>query len=211
MAHGDAAAEDSATLADSGDSGNSMARNGSRALCRGTISTLRSRARCSLMDQRSAPRSTRRWLQTVPAAALMTMAAGAASAEPAASASPAGDYDVEVRMEIPNVDTWSWKSTTRLCLPHAGAGNMPIPVLSPNNPFGDCRAANVERDGTRLAYDIVCEGRGAARAHAIYAVRPDGFSGRIAMVLGRRTWPCGRCRWAIAWAAAIWLPKASRK
>ena len=138
------------------------------------------------MDQRSAPRSTRRWLRTVPAAALMTMAAGAASAEPTAAASPAGAYDVEVRLEIPNVDTWSWKSTTRLCLPHAGAGNMPIPVLSPNNPFADCRAKNVERDGTRLAYDIMCEGRGAARAHAIYAVRPDGFSGRIAMVLGAK-------------------------
>ena len=32
----------------------------------------------------------------------------------------------------------------------------------------------------------MCEGRGAARAHAIYAVRPDGFSGRIAMVLGAK-------------------------
>ena len=34
--------------------------------------------------------------------------------------------------------------------------------------------------------DIMCEGRGAARAHAFYAVRPDGFSGRIAMVLGAK-------------------------
>jgi Protein of unknown function (DUF3617) len=137
------------------------------------------------MDQRSAPRAAR-WLRSVPTALLMTMAAGAASAEPTAATLAAGAYDVEARLEIPNVDTWSWKRTTRLCLPHAGAGRMPIPVLSPNNPFADCRSRNVERDGSRLAYDIMCEGRGVARAHAIYTVRPDGFSGRIAMVLGAK-------------------------
>ena len=65
------------------------------------------------------------------------------------SAPPAGDYVVEVRMEIPHVDAWSWKSTRRVCLPNAGA-NLPIPVLSPNNSFGNCSAANIEGSGTRL-------------------------------------------------------------
>ena len=124
------------------------------------------------------------WLQTVSAVVFVTVVADTA-AEPAVSAPPAGDYVVEVRMEIPNVDAWSWKSTRRVCLPNAGA-NLPIPVLSPNNPFGNCSAANIEGSGTRLAYDIVCEGRGAARAHAVYAVLPDGFTGRIAMVLGAK-------------------------
>ena len=85
------------------------------------------------------------WLQTVSAVVFVTVVADTA-ADPAVSAQPAGDYVVEVRMEIPNVDAWSWKSTTRVCLPNAGAGNMPIPVLSPNNLFAGCRARNVERD-----------------------------------------------------------------
>ena len=43
------------------------------------------------------------WLQTVSAVVFVTVVADTA-AEPAVSAPPAGDYVVEVRMEIPNVD-----------------------------------------------------------------------------------------------------------
>ena len=57
-------------------------------------------------------------------------------------------------------------------------------MLSRNNPLADCEANNVERDGATLTFDILCEGRGAAWAKAVYRLMPDAFEGRIAMVMG---------------------------
>ena len=50
--------------------------------------------------------------------------------------------------------------------------------------FVGCPARNVRRHGAALSFDIVCEGPDAARARATYTLRPDGFAGRIAMVMG---------------------------
>jgi hypothetical protein len=96
-----------------------------------------------------------------------------------------GAYEVEVRLELPNVLRRGADSTTTICLPYADGGNgAPFPVLSSNNPLAKCPASNVERDGATLSFDIFCEGRGAARAHAVYRLMPDAFEGRIAMVMG---------------------------
>jgi hypothetical protein len=57
-------------------------------------------------------------------------------------------------------------------------------VLSVNNPFAGCPARNVRWSGTDLSFDIVCEGRGAAKARATYTLLPGAFEGRIAMVMG---------------------------
>ena len=56
--------------------------------------------------------------------------------------------------------------------------------MSANNPLASCPASDVERDGATLRFDILCEGRGAARARAVYKLRPNAFEGRIAMVMG---------------------------
>lgn len=99
----------------------------------------------------------------------------------------AGAYEVHVRMEIPNVDTWAWSTTKRVCLSDAATGSgMPIPVLSPNNPFGKCQATSISLNGVNLTYEISCDGRGAARAYAAYTLVPGGFKGRIVMVLGAK-------------------------
>jgi hypothetical protein len=96
-----------------------------------------------------------------------------------------GAYEVEVRLELPNVLSRGPDSTTTICLPYAdGRNGAPFPVLSSNNPLKKCPASNVERDGATLSFDIFCEGRGAARAHAVYRLMPDAFEGRIAMVMG---------------------------
>jgi hypothetical protein len=124
--------------------------------------------------------------RAISTAGLMCIMAGAGHAEQPTAILQAGSYEVEVRMEIPNVDIWSWKSTTRVCLPYEGASNTPFPVLSANNPFTRCSARNMEQSGAHLGYDIMCEGRGAARAHATDTILPDGFTGRIAMVLGAK-------------------------
>jgi Protein of unknown function (DUF3617) len=96
-----------------------------------------------------------------------------------------GAYEVQVRLELPNVLSRGADSTTTICLPYADGGNgAPFPVLSSNNPLAKCPASNVERDGATLTFDIVCEGRGAAWARAVYTLMPRAFEGRIAMVMG---------------------------
>jgi hypothetical protein len=109
---------------------------------------------------------------------LTTVAAGASQAE---TVMP-GAYEVEVRLEMPNL-AWSAVSTTTICLP-APDGRPPLPVLSANNPLARCPAENLRREGAMLRFDIICEGRNAARARATYDLFPERFEGRIAMTMG---------------------------
>jgi uncharacterized protein DUF3617 len=96
-----------------------------------------------------------------------------------------GAYEVEVRLELPNVLRRGADRTTTICLPYEDGGNgAPFPVLSSNNPLAKCPASNVERAGATVSFYIFCEGRGAARAHAVYRLMPEAFEGRIAMVMG---------------------------
>ena len=121
------------------------------------------------------------------AAALVAVGAlaGLARAEPGEALLQDGAYEVQVRVELPNVQNWAATTTTTICLPHAGgASDAPIPVLSTNNPIAKCPARNVQRNDATLTFDIVCDGRGAARARAVYTLTPHGFRGRIAMVMG---------------------------
>ena len=113
------------------------------------------------------------------------MLAAVAQAAQRAALLQDGAYEVEVRLELPNVLRRGADSTTTICLPYVdGRNGAPFPVLSSNNPLAKCPASNVERDGATLSFDILCEGRGAAWAHAVYRLMPDAFEGRIAMVMG---------------------------
>jgi len=96
----------------------------------------------------------------------------------------AGAYEVEARLELPNVLRGVATSRATICIPYEGTNGAPFPVLSSSNPLATCPASNVERDGAALRFDIFCEGRGAARARAVYKLRPNAFEGRIAMVMG---------------------------
>jgi len=119
-----------------------------------------------------------------PGAALALLAAAIASvarAEPVVLQD--GAYEVRVRLELPNVN-WAAARTTTICLPYRSETRAPLPVLSSNNPLAACPASNVQRDGATLRFDILCEGRGAAWAHAVYTLEPDAFAGRIAMTMG---------------------------
>ena len=109
--------------------------------------------------------------------------AGAAQAGQGEALLQEGAYEVQVRLELPNVLSRGPDSTITICLPYGGA-NGALPVLSSNNPLARCPASNVERDGATLRFDIICEGRGAARARAAYKLMPGAFEGRIAMVMG---------------------------
>ena len=115
------------------------------------------------------------------AALLLSLVSGASASE----AQPAGSYAVDAALQIPNVSGPSWQGTRVLCLGlGAEPGRLPIPVLSPNSPFGGCEARDLERTATHLRYRIVCPGRDSARALASYELSADGFRGEVAMLLG---------------------------
>jgi hypothetical protein len=98
-----------------------------------------------------------------------------------------GAYEITARLELPHLERWAIDRTTTICVRSAGSeGEIPVPVVSTNNPFGDCTTANLATDGATLQYDIICPGRGSARAHAIYTLAPGSFAGRIAMVMGAK-------------------------
>ncbi|WP_029585907.1 DUF3617 family protein [Bradyrhizobium sp. URHD0069] len=97
-----------------------------------------------------------------------------------------GMYEITVRLELPHVERWAVDQTATICLPTKNSGGIPVPVLSANNPFAKCAATNLTTNGATLEYDIVCPGRGDAKAHAIYTLAADTFAGRVAMVMGAK-------------------------
>jgi hypothetical protein len=117
-------------------------------------------------------------------AVAVAILAAAAQAEQGEPLLQAGAYEVEARLELPNVLRGVATTRAAICIPYEGTNGAPFPVLSANNPLATCPAVNVERNGAMLRFDIVCEGRGAARAQAVYKLMPSAFEGRIAMVMG---------------------------
>ena len=100
---------------------------------------------------------------------------------------PGGSYEVTARLELPHLERWGVDKTTIICLLNSrGAGEIPVPVVSANNPFAKCSAANLMADGSTLEYDIVCRERGTARGHAVYELSTNAFTGRVAMVMGAK-------------------------
>jgi hypothetical protein len=98
-----------------------------------------------------------------------------------------GSYEITARLELPHLERWAVDKTAIVCLPPSiGDDEIPIPIVSANNPFAKCSAANLMTQTPKLEYDIVCPGRGAAKGHAIYILSDDTFSGRVAMVLGAK-------------------------
>jgi hypothetical protein len=120
------------------------------------------------------------------ASAILTQSIGPVAADPLLSLS-GGLYEVTSRLELPHLERWAIDKKTRICLfIHEENDAIPLPVLSGNNPFAKCSAANLTTDNGTFQYDIVCPGRDAAKAHANYELGPDKFTGRIAMVMGAK-------------------------
>lgn len=96
-----------------------------------------------------------------------------------------GSYELAARLELPHLERWAVDKRTIICLPSfLKDDDLPIPIVSANNPFAKCRVANVTIKIPKLEYDIVCPERGAAKGHASYLFSAGTFSGRVAVVLG---------------------------
>jgi hypothetical protein len=64
---------------------------------------------------------------------------------------PVGSYAITTRLELPHLERWAIDKTTTICLSgHAAGGQIPIPILSENNPYATCAAAK-SRDRSRQA------------------------------------------------------------
>lgn len=119
---------------------------------------------------------------TISGAALLALFAAANGPAPADEAAPrAGTYSVEMRLDLPHLEGRTAMQRHVVCL---GPSPAALPVLSANNPLASCPAVDLRRDGDVLTFDIVCPGSNAARAHARFIVRQQGFRGRIAMTMG---------------------------
>lgn len=100
---------------------------------------------------------------------------------------PSGSYELTARLELPHLERWGVDKTTIICLSSSrGPDEIPVPVVSANNPFAKCSATNLVADGSKLEYDIVCRERGSASGHAVYELSSNAFTGRIAMVMGAK-------------------------
>jgi hypothetical protein len=99
-----------------------------------------------------------------------------------------GLYEITSRLELPHLERWAIDHTVSICLPNGTRmrSDFPFPVLAANNAFAGCLPANVQRTGASLEYDIVCAGRGASTAKAIYTLAPGEFRGRISMTMGAK-------------------------
>src|SRR5262249_39923375 len=103
---------------------------------------------------------------------------------------PSGSYELTARLELPHLERWGVDKTTTICLSNSrGPNEIPVPVVSANNPFAKCSAVNVIFDGSRLEYDIVCPDRGHGRAQAVYKVPSGAVPGRVEMVMGQKNMP----------------------
>jgi hypothetical protein len=97
---------------------------------------------------------------------------------------PVGSYAITTRLELPHLERWAIDKTTTICLSGHATGQIPIPILSANNPYASCAVANLAIDHGKLEYDVLCPGRGSAKAHATYLLAADHFTGRVTMVMG---------------------------
>ena len=120
---------------------------------------------------------------------LLIMLAGSGGTRAGEPALQAGAYQIRHRLELPHVERWAVERTDAACLPVSvgadHAGPM-LPILSSNMPFRPCTTKAWQLRGDRLDYDIVCPGRGAAKAHATYVLSGDGFTARIFMTMGAK-------------------------
>lgn len=94
----------------------------------------------------------------------------------------AGAYEVQMRLELPHVETMKVQKTAQVCI--TDGGTRGIVVLSENNPLARCPASNVKQTGDELVFDLICEGHNQAVAQAKFQLWPDRFAGAFEMKMG---------------------------
>ena len=107
--------------------------------------------------------------------------AGAAKADDLALLRP-GDYEVQMKLELPHIENAAVTKTSRICVTQGGTHG--IVVLSGNNPLVTCPASDIRQNGDELTFDLICEGRNQAVAWAKFKLGSDFFTGAFDMKMG---------------------------
>ena len=94
----------------------------------------------------------------------------------------AGAYEVQMRLELPHVETMNVQKTAQVCI--IDGGTRGIVVMSENNPLARCPASNIKQTADELVFDLICEGHNQAVAQAKFQLLPDRFSGAFEMKMG---------------------------
>ncbi len=123
-----------------------------------------------------------RHVAAVAISALLTIQSAALAADQATLA--AGEYEVTVRLALPNVEDTRVSKTVRNCITANGSGSRGLGVLGDNNPLSACPVRNVRGQQKELRFDIVCPGSNAAIGMARFTLAPTGFEGSIDIKMG---------------------------
>ena len=91
-----------------------------------------------------------------------------------------GFYEITVRLELPHLERWGVDKTTIICFSRSRNGDeIPIPVLSANNPFAKCTSANLVADDRRFQI-----------RHSLPWTRSGQGSCRLYVLSRNILWPC---------------------
>lgn len=93
-----------------------------------------------------------------------------------------GEYEVEMRLELPHVKDMEVQRIAKVCISNSASHG--IVVLSENNPLTHCPVSNVKQSVDELTFDIVCEGHNQAIAWAKFRLWSDRFAGAFDMKMG---------------------------
>lgn len=93
-----------------------------------------------------------------------------------------GEYEVQMRLELPHIEDMVVSKTASICVTETGTHGLV--VLSDNNPLSRCPASNIRQEGDTLTFDLVCEGHNQAIAWAKFRIGPDRFTGAFDMKMG---------------------------
>lgn len=93
-----------------------------------------------------------------------------------------GEYEVQMRLELPHIEDMGVQKTAKVCI--TSSGTHGIVVLSENNPLVRCPASNINERGGELTFDLICEGHNQAVARAKFDLFPGRFSGAFDMKMG---------------------------
>ncbi|WP_334146707.1 DUF3617 domain-containing protein [Hyphomicrobium sp.] len=93
-----------------------------------------------------------------------------------------GEYEVEMRLELPHLEDMGAQRTAKVCITNGGTHG--IVVLSENNPLARCPSSNVTQSGDELSFDLICEGHNQAVAWAKFQLWPNRFVGAFDMKMG---------------------------
>jgi len=119
-------------------------------------------------------------MRTLLLLALLTMPAAALAGQD--SNLQPGEYEVQMRLELPHIEDMSAQKTAKVCI--TATGTHGIVVLSENNPLIRCPASNIKESGGELTFDLICEGHNQAVASAKFELFRERFAGAFDMKMG---------------------------